>query len=131
VNRLGWVLTNSEDFVVAIEAYLAELDKQFCSGPPEEQSEGLLEQNHSLQEFVNAVTRLLRGEMDPLKLPRAVQANGQPIPNYFVLRVGPWLGFYRLDCVNKVGVGVIALHEDEKLQDKLAKLLAEAAKKPR
>jgi hypothetical protein len=131
VNKLGWVFTYSDDFVTATETYLSDIETKSCAGPSEKEAEKLLDLKNSLAEFVAAAKRLLKGDMDPLTLPMAVQTNGQPIPNYFVLRVTPWLGFYRLDCVQKVGVGIIALHEDDKLQDKLAKLLADAAKKPR
>ena len=67
--------------------------------------------------------------MDPLELPPVVDKLGVLLPNYFALVVGRWRGYYRLDYVGKVGVGVLALHEDSKLQNKLARLLEDAAKK--
>ena len=35
------------------------------------------------------------GERNPVELPAACEANGTPIPNFFVLRIGPWRGYYR------------------------------------
>jgi hypothetical protein len=129
VNQLGWIITNSEGFVVAIETYLADIEKKLAASPTEKRSEELLGLIKELAEFVSATQRLIRGEMNPLDLPPAFQPSGAPIPNYFVLKIGRWRGFYRLDYVAKVGVGILTLHEDNNLQDRLVKLLEDAAKK--
>lgn len=109
--------------------YLSEVEKKPAAGPREKKSEQLLSSVAELVEFVSDSARLIRGDLNPLELPPVVDKRGVLLPNYYVLISGGWRGYYRLDYVAKVGVGVIALHEDSKLQDKLARLLEDAAKK--
>jgi len=129
VNALGWVITTTDGFVTFTETYLSDIENKLGAGPTEERSEEFLLLLKELAEFVSDNRLLIQGHMNPLDLPPAVQENGAPIPNYFVLKTGPWRAFYRLDYVAKVGVGVIVLHDDNKLQDTLAELLQDASRK--
>lgn len=128
MNKLGWVFTYSEDFLTAAEVFVSEIETRLCASPPEPETEELLNLKSSFEEFISSANKLLNGDTDPATLRVAVQPNGDPIPNYFVLRVGPWLGYHRLDFARKVGLGVFALREGPDLHNKLARLLSDVAK---
>ena len=130
MNALGWTLTHSEEFAAKIDAFLNDIETRLQASPPEEEAERLLKESDALKPFVSAANRIQRGETDPIELPAACEADGTPIPNFYVLKVGPWRGYYRLDHVAKVGVGVLALHQNHKLTTMLKGALEDASKKP-
>ena len=130
MNALGWTLSHSEEFVAKTEAYIADLETRLGASPHEDEAERLLNENNALKDFVSAALRIQSGKSDPIELPAACEADGTPIPNFYVLKVGPWRGYYRLDLVAKVGVGVLALHESHDLKSMLKQALEEASKKP-
>jgi hypothetical protein len=126
VNARGWVLSYSDDFVAATEAFIAGIESRLRTGPADAEVERLLQEKKALGVFVRAVLALQSGESDPAHLPQACDADGAPIANNYVLRIGPWSGYYWLNHALKVGVGLLALHESHDLSGTLKKALKEA-----
>jgi hypothetical protein len=128
VNALGWTFSHSEFFVLAVENYVLSIDSQLKAATSETDAETVLLEKNGLESFVAAALRLQKGDVDPTGLPAAI--DGMPIPNYHVLAIEKWRGYYRLDPVAKVGVGVLALHEGHKLEGTLRKALEETLSVP-
>ena len=108
---------------------LASIANRFRAGPPEAEAEIILKELAVLKKFAAAARSLQRGESDPAKLPPAIEADRTVIPNYFVLKVGGWRGYYRIDLDAMVAVGVLALHKSHDLRGTLKDALHEALKK--
>jgi hypothetical protein len=125
-NASGWALSHSEEFVAATESFFARIEKGLRSGPAEGEVERLLREKDALQDFIRAAVALQNGERDPAHLPQACDADGTPIAHYYVLRVGPWRGFYWIGHLAKACVGVLALHDSHDLSGTLKKALQEA-----
>ena len=121
MNALGWTILYLEDFLTPTEAYTSDLENRLSASPSEKEAEKLLLEKAVLESYILDASRILRGARNPLELPAACETNGVPIPNFYVLRVGPWRGYYRLDYVGKLGVGVLTLHEGHDLQEALKK----------
>lgn len=130
MNALGWKFIHSETFLSATEGYLTSLESRLSSCASESEAEQILGEKKALEDFVAAALNLQRGVAEPGQLAIVLDGDGSPIPNYHVLVVEKWRGYYRLDPVAKVGIGILALHESHKLQDTLKKALEEAFKKP-
>ncbi|HEV2962130.1 MAG TPA: hypothetical protein VG649_09925 [Candidatus Angelobacter sp.] len=129
MNALGWTILYLEDFLTPTEAYTSDLENRLSASPSDKEAEKLLLAKAFLEAYILDASRILRGERNPFELPAACEANRAPIPNFYVLRVGPWRGYYRLDYVAKLGVGVLTLHEGHNLQGALQKVLNETLKK--
>ena len=126
MNSCGWNILFLEEFISPTETYIAYLEKRLSASPSEKEAEQLLRHGSELAAYVASTARIRNGERDPGNLPPAVEPNGIPIANFYMLKVGPWRGYYRLDHAAKTGVGVLTLHEGHDLQDTLQKVLQDA-----
>ena len=129
MNARGWILRHTGEFVTATEAFVSEIDVRLQAGPSEGEVERLLREKEALEDFVRAALGLQSGAGDPTRLPEACDADGAPIANYYVLRIASWRGYYRLDHIAKVGVGILALHESHDLLGTLKAALERAVRK--
>jgi hypothetical protein len=111
MNALGWDLSHSKRFEADCEAYLCQLEAQFAKGPSDAEVEKLTQELEHFGEFLTAINRLRQGETDPISLPRLRRPDGTSISQYYVLRVGPWYGYYFLDSAAMIGEGVFVFNE--------------------
>jgi hypothetical protein len=112
MNALGWDLVHSDRFEATTEAYCDQIEAQLVTGPSDAEVERITQELEQLREFVSAANRLRNGEIDPVSLPRLCSADGTPISKFYVLKVGPWHGYYLLDPVARVGKGMFAFNEN-------------------
>jgi hypothetical protein len=86
------------------------LDQAYSECFSDAAAQSLEDDLEALKNFYGAVKRLENGEDDPCNLHPAFDIAGQRISNVYLLKVGKWKGYYRLDIVARVGTAMLAFY---------------------
>ena len=121
---MSWTISYlAATFRGGIGSHLDSLEKR----PPPDDAE-VQRRYNEIQAFVTELKKVATVD-DPTTLMKpGYEDNGTAIDGYFVLEVGSWRGFYRVDHLAKTAVGTLAINSDDQPMASLKKALDDAEK---
>lgn len=121
------VVFYEEGFIGPLERRVSELLKSLKNPPAQESDlKALIDQWNEIRNFSAKIARIRANVADPVsELSPARELNGDIIPEYYILREGSWIAYYRIDQDSFLCSGILIRNDAQLAIESLTATLKE------